>query len=231
MTPITTGILLVLSLAGSSLSQAPACPKIDLPSQYNLKEKVLSWTTTLDVTDANGSNEGQIVKKLFSWGIEFDYTNQFGQYAGQGHTEVFSWGKQIDLKDCQGNQIGGIKEDILKSLFKISTVYTLTDGSGQKVAESDKFDLGTTDFTIRDIHGSTVATLHRPFFNLVGDVWQVNLQNVTTVEPLTLLMIGAFKTDADDHKSDAVSISHGSALQNLILSLVAQGVLCGVYFF
>lgn len=227
---VLKSVLLVLSIAAGATGQSPACPKMHLPSEFNLKEQVVSWTTTLAMTGPSGESYGNLKKQLFSWGTEFDYTNENGTHAGKANAAVFSWGHQIDVKDCQGNSIGGIKEDILKSWFSVQTLYTLTNAAGEKIAESGKFDLGATDFTIKDNQGSQVASLHRPWINFLGDEWNVKVTNPEAVDPLMLVMIGAFKTDADNKKSDATSLQQNSPLRNAILSLAAQGILCGIYF-
>jgi uncharacterized protein YxjI len=187
----------ILAVApGAAPSQAPA-----LPRSFRIDEKVLSWTTSFRLRDESKQHAlGEITKKLFSWTTTFTYKDASGNVVALAHAKLFSWGTQIVVEDEAGRKIGTIKENVLKSLFKVHTVYSILDGADKEVAVSEKTDWITTNFEIHDKNGRLVAKMHRGFFNVFADHWDVQLGDSGAVDSRVTVMIAAYKTDVDNQR-------------------------------
>ena len=113
---------------------------------------------------------------------------------GKARKKIFTWGVQIEVFDCLDHKIGTIKEQIFNSLFKPLTTYSILDASGWLLAESQKIQLFTTDFTLTNTSGVRVAQIHRPWFNFITDSWSVRIGNANGIDSRLLLAIPAFKS-------------------------------------
>ncbi len=173
------------------------CEVPSMPDQFTLNERTVSLGTVLDLEDDDG-NFGKISEKLLQLTKSFHYTDISGNKVAEAKQKLLSWGVQIDVFDCQGQKIGTIKENILKSLFKVSTTYTIEDATGSVVAVSNQVDILATSFTLKDPSGNKVATLNRSAINFFGDNWNVKIYNHDVVDPRILVMIGSYKTSADN---------------------------------
>ena len=173
------------------------CEIPSIPNQFTLNERTVSFTTTLDLQDDDGTF-GRIDEKFFKLTKSFNYTDSSGYKVAEAREKLFSWGVQVDVFDCQGQKIGTIKENILKSLFKTSTTYTIENAIGNVVAVSNKVDIVATSFTLKDPSGKKIATLKRSMFSLFGDNWNVKVYNHDILDPRILVMIGAYKTSTDN---------------------------------
>ena len=174
------------------------CEVPSIPNQFTLNERIISFTTTFDLQDDDGTF-GKIEEKFLKLTRSFNYTDSSGYKVAEAREKPFSWGVQVDVFDCQGQKIGTIKENILKSLFKASTTYTIENVIGNVVAVSNKVDIVATSFTLTDPSGKKIATLKRPMINLFGDNWNVKVYNHDILDPRILVMIGAYKTSRRSH--------------------------------
>ena len=189
--------LLIITLFLFSFSIFADCEVPSMPDQFVLNERSISLTTVLDLQD-DGENFGKVSQKLLQLARSFHYTDLSGNKIAEAKQKIFSWGVQIDVFDCDGQKIGAIKENILKSLFKVSTTYTIENATGDVVAVSNQVDILATSFTLKDPSGNKVATLKRPAINFFGDNWNVKIYNHGVVDSRILVMIGSYKTSADN---------------------------------
>ena len=192
-------LILLSSLFSISGFADSSCPTFQAPSEFSLHEKLLSWSTTLDIRDSNSSNLGQVTAKIFSIKTTFILTNAQNQVVAQAEKELFSWGSHIDIFDCHHEKIGAIKEDIMKNLFSFSTTYEILDSHDKTIAQSVKpFHIGDTNIEIGH-NGRNAIKLNRPWLSL-KDVWQVSVEDPNIVDSRILVMIGAYKTYSDNSR-------------------------------
>lgn len=179
---------------------AAAAQGPQLPRHFRIDEKVLSWTTSFTLRDDAKNKLGEISEKLLSWTRTFTYRDASGTLLAVAHAKLLSWGTQVVVEDASGRLLGTIKENVLKSLFKVYTRYSILDASGREVAVSEKTDWITTDFEIRDESGRLVAKMHRPWLNILSDHWDVQLADARPVDSRVLVMIAAYKTAVDNQR-------------------------------
>src|SRR3989339_1099261 len=105
--------------AGAShrLASAQAAPAPQLPAEYQIKERILSFTDTFDVI-SDGRKYGVITQKILSLTRSFKYKDADGNLVAEARSRVFSWGSHIDVTDNLGQPIGARKEQVFKSLFQ-----------------------------------------------------------------------------------------------------------------
>lgn len=193
-------LVAALCTSGCGPSGTPSAFK-DLPASFEVDERVIAFTTTFDIV-SGGKNYGTVSEHLISWGRTFTYTDGTGVQIATAKARVFSWGTHIDVYDASGRLIGSIKEEILNSLFKVHTVYSILDASGNVVARSEKVEFFSTNIAMR-AGGREIATLHRPVFNLAGDTWYVSVNDPSVVDMRVIIMIGAYKTAVDNERREA----------------------------
>lgn len=187
-------LALLATLTLGAWAQAPA-----LPAQFSVNERVLSVMTTLDLDGPSGSF-GKVTKRFFSVADQFDWTAPSGATVATGRKRLLSWGNIVEVTDGSGHKIGTIKEEILKSLFKVYTTYWILDANDRPVARSEKVDWLGTEITMFDGGGHQIVRLSRPWINPLGDKWEVQVFNQQAVDPRLIVMTSIFKTDADNQR-------------------------------
>lgn len=190
-------LVLLVTLVLGALAQAPV-----VPDQFSVNERILSVMTTLDLDGPSGSF-GTVTKRFFSVADQFDWTAPSGATVATGRKRLLSWGNIVEVFDGSGHKIGTIKEEILKSLFKVYTTYWILDANDRPVARSEKVDWLGTEITMFDGGGHRVVRLSRPWINLLGDKWEVQVANQKVVDPRLIVMTSVFKTDADNQRREA----------------------------
>ena len=192
----TLWLFLILAIPTSGWAN---CPVPDLPNDFILNERVIAWSTTLDLEDEEGKF-GKVAERITSLTRSFNYDDQNDNRIATARQKILSWGIQVDVFDCENNKIGTIKENVIKSLLKVNTEYSILDPHGNLIAQSNKVDWLATSFTLKDDWGAVVATIERPMFNWFGDNWTINIVNNDVVDPRVLVMIGAYKTSVDNQR-------------------------------
>ncbi|MCC6750293.1 MAG: hypothetical protein IT371_21695 [Deltaproteobacteria bacterium] len=188
-------------------SEPPTCAAAPtLPGALTLKQRAFSWGYTFDLS-GGGQRLGEVRSQLLSLTRTFKYTDGSGQLLATARQALFSWGVQVDVFDCRDAKLGTIKEEVFQSLFKHYTVYTILDANGTKLATSKKLDWLTTKFSIEDLAGRVVVEMSRPWFNFLGDTWNITIRDAQALDPRLYIMIGAYKTAADADRRAASSAS------------------------
>ncbi|MCX5797486.1 MAG: hypothetical protein NTY77_18495 [Elusimicrobia bacterium] len=180
------------TLAAATPAQAP-----QLPSAFSIKERIISFTDTFDVV-SDGKKLGVITQKILSLSRSFKYKDADGNLVAEARSRIFSWGAHVDVTDNLGNPIGGFKEQVFKSFFKVYTAYSILDAQGKEVALSEKVDWLGTKVEITDPQGRRVATLERPWINFFSDHWDVKVYQPNAVDSRVMIMIAAYKTSVDN---------------------------------
>ncbi len=174
----------------------------ELPSSFRVHQKALTLFATRFTIDQGGKNYGTLDEKIFSLTTGFTYKDASGKIQSTAQAKFFSLGSTVDIKDANGKLIGTIQEKIFKSLFKVSTEYSILDANGREIATSDKLELFSTKFTLKDKAGNIVIEMKRPAFNLISDNWDVKVRDSKAIDPRIVVMIPAFKTAADAKHKD-----------------------------
>ncbi|MBI5240763.1 MAG: hypothetical protein HY926_09845 [Elusimicrobia bacterium] len=180
-----------------NIAAAQATPAPQLPSEFKIKERVISLTDTFDVV-AGGQKYGTITEKFFSLTRSFKYKDSQDNLVAEARARILSWGTHIDVTDNLGQPIGSIKEQVFKSLFKVYTAYSILDAGGKEIALSEKVDWIGTKLAISDKQGRLVATIERPWINFFSDHWTVKVHDPKTVDSRVMVMIAAYKTSVDN---------------------------------
>ncbi len=185
--------LTLFAAASFALEDAP-----ELPNELTITERIISLVTTFDLASSKGSL-GTVSKRFISFADKFDWYDG-ARLVATGRKQILSWGATVDVFDARAGKIGTIKEQVLKSLFKVYTTYSIQDASGNTVAESEKVQWLATKFTLRDRKGYVVARIERPWLNVLRDRWTVKISDHKAVDSRLLVMIGVFKTDVDNQR-------------------------------
>lgn len=170
-----------------------------------LHERVIfKMKNSLDVTVA-GKSDGKVAESLVQLSRTFTWTGANGDTKATARVAIISWGTEINVYDGKGARVGSIEERVFSSMFKTWTAYDIKDAGGNRIALSDKTEwLGTTiKLTAPD--GTHIATLERPWINIWGDTWEVDIVTPGRVDDSILVMIAAFKTAADRDRDDNTS--------------------------
>lgn len=195
-----TGVLPAVS-AASALPVTPQAsgPVPVLPDELTIHERVISLVNTFDLKAGN-STLGTITEKFFSLTRAFTYVDAKDDCVAKARARLLSWGTRIDVTDCSDRPVGAIKENVLKSLFKVYTQYSILDAKGTEIATSEKVDWISTDLTIRRPDGRVIAALHRPWLNILSENWTVKIADHAVVDPRMIVMIAVYKTSADNDR-------------------------------
>jgi len=118
------------------------CAAPDMPENFEVKEDALNIGTrgfsVIGKRPKLGDKDfGRVEETFFSWTTELTWTIG-GKKVAVANNEMLSWGSTINVKDCEGNDLGKIKEQ----LFDIEGQYTLQTPSKKVAATSDKVNWG-----------------------------------------------------------------------------------------
>lgn len=199
---IISRIILCWVLFFPVYSYSVECIVPQLDDSITVTEHLMSFVTKFSVELDSGSF-GTIKKKIFSFASEFNWISPEGVYIASAKTSLFSWGVRIEVFDCNEQKIGTIKEKIFQRTIN-RTEYSILDRNDFEVATSEKFEVGAnlkTSILLKDNAGSDVAELERDWFSFT-DKWQIDIYDHSVVDPRILIMLGVFKTDADNMSDD-----------------------------
>ncbi|MBI4676007.1 MAG: hypothetical protein HY748_00300 [Elusimicrobia bacterium] len=184
-----------------------------IPSQFSIYERFFTiFVEKFDLKDPSGKAFGLIEGKFFRLTKTFEYLDGQGDRVAQARARFFALGSTVDVTDPQGRVIGTIKENILKSLFKVYTSYNILDGQGRMAAESEKVEWLSTEMVLRQPDGRVVAEVRRGFKeNLLRftDRWDVTIRDPKAVDPRLIVMIGVFKSSVDNDRRKKASEDSG----------------------
>lgn len=173
----------------------------EFPRQVRLKvtEQPTAFTTSFEVSYGPGL-VAKVSEETWTTTKEFHLIDVKGNKIAMGKTEAFTFGSITHVTDCRGRAIGTFKQEVLESILSLQAVYSILKPDGSIVGESRKSEFFSTDITIRDSSGKTLAALNRPAFNWGGDDWTVSVQDAQAVDPRLAVMIAVFKTKSDNDR-------------------------------
>jgi uncharacterized protein YxjI len=201
---------LVLLCGVYSAAATADCPTQSIPRKFEAEEKVLAIGTDLDLKDGS-KTFGKVIERTLKLTRSFDFQNSAGKLVSKGEAKFFSLGATVEFFDCNGTKIGTLKEKIFESLFKPMTTYSILDASGKEIATSEKMEVLSTEFTLKDKQGADVMKIKRPWLNVFGDTWSVEVFKPGAVDSRIVPMIPAFKTAADNAAAASSSRLESSA--------------------
>ncbi len=172
----------------------------ELPNQFVVREKFFAIGNDFEIYSSDEKKfAGKIVQKILNWTTTFELLDEKGVLVAKAKSRFWALGSTIDVTDDKDVKIGTVKEDILKSLWKITTTYSILNTKDQVVGTSEKLDLFSTKIDVKDSKGQVVFQTKRPWINLVTDKWETSYSG-TTLDPRLLVFIPAYKTAADNYR-------------------------------
>lgn len=182
-----------------SLVFAEQCPTIRESRSFNINQKFLTVGTDFVVL-VSDQPIGEVVQRIFNWGKTFELLNENGELIAKAQQRVFSLGVKVDVYDCQDRFIGSVQENIMESLLKFHTVYSILDAQNQLVGQSKKLDWFGTDITFYDGSNRRIATLSRPLINWFTDKWVLSVDASGRLDSRIMFFAAAYKTSADGER-------------------------------
>lgn len=189
--------LLNINISNTDNSVAKINTNSEIPNTFYINEDISLIWNNFSIVDANNQDIGfNLKEKVLSLTRKLElYKWQDLQYYAE--KSFFSIWTEVKVYNKDNILIWTIKEDILKSLFKTYTTYSLFDANNNKIWYSQKLEFLDTEFEILDNTDSIVAKIHRPTFNFFTDSWWIEIKN-SNIDKNLLLFIPAFKTVADN---------------------------------
>ncbi len=175
-----------------------------LPDQTKASEYLLTILRDEMAIHDGKQNYGTVTERFWALTKGFIYRSSSGEVVANARMRIFSLGTAIDVTDATEKPIGTFRERIFYSLLtKSYSVYEILDPVGNVLAESEKFDLFGTTFTLRTPAGKVIAVISRPWVNWLRDDWSIQIVDHKTVDPRILVMIPAYKTSMDKERSES----------------------------
>lgn len=185
-----------------SRSDAKAAAVSELPASFSVYGRFFAWTDTFDIKSGQATL-GTVTQKFISLTKSFTYIDAKNNKVAEARARFFALGSTVDVTDGGGRKIGTIKEDILKSLFKVYTLYKILDANGKEIATSEKVQWLSTEIILRDPAGRVIAEVRRGFkqnlFRLT-DRWDVNIHDAQAVDSRLIVLIAAYKSSVDNDR-------------------------------
>lgn len=190
-------VMVLLLFVSFEFSLATECPQIADRDIYNINSILFSIGTDMNISSGN-EKIGKIEQRIFNWGRTFELMDPQGKLVATASQRAFSWGVEINVVDCQNRFIGSIKENILDSLFKVHTIYSISGVDGALIGQSTKIELLSTTVRFFNRQNHELAKLHRPFASWPTEKWQLNKDHLTEkMDDRLLVFVAAYKTAAD----------------------------------
>ena len=200
-------VLAAAAVPAGAPVEAPASAAPVLPDEFTVHEEIVSVRKVLLDTDtfdlkSGGRQFGRIIEKFLTLTKDFTFDDASGACVAKSHAKLISWGTHVDVVDCAGRPIGAFQEHVLRSWFKVSTVYSVLDGAGREIATSEKTEWISTNLTLTKKDGSVIAELHRPWLNVLSDNWDVKIRDHAAVDSRIVVLIAAYKTSVDNDRRE-----------------------------
>ena len=194
----------------SCSKEAPMTARAELPTTFTAQAKYISLGTNMTLSDNQGPF-ASIEQRLLNMTPTFQYFDSSHTLNAQAKQKLLSLGTKIEISDGNGQTIGSVEENVLKSFFSIKTSYSIKDANGREVASSEKLDWAGTKVTINDPSGKMLVNMTRPMWDLGGATWTVNVEQDLPFDKRLVVFIPSFKTAADKVRSDESSSKSGSS--------------------
>lgn len=185
------------------IASAAECPSIPTFGKYQMNQRFLTIGSDFDILH-NDQEVGKVIQRIFNFEKTFELLNEDGELVARAQKQLLAIGTKILVYDCQNRFLGSVQEDILGSLAKFRTVYSVLSSDDQLIGQSEKLKILATDMTFYGVDGKSIASLSRPAINFFTDEWVITVLRTDTVDMRILFFSAAYKTSADaDRKNDS----------------------------
>lgn len=169
-----------------------ACDVLPMYPKLRLKERYFSIGTSVGLY-IDGQEVAQLEEKVLSLSTTIILKVK-NKIVAKSEKKMFSFGSKTEITDCDGNLIGTIEEQVLKSLTSISSQYNLYDKNHVFLANSEMSQFLSTSLVIKGKDGQLTAIRDR--INIMSDSWTIN--QVGNLDQRLLLFIPVMKTLSDN---------------------------------
>ncbi len=173
---------------------------VRIPEEFTVVERFFSPISTFDAS-TDLAPVGVVRKRLLSWTPTFDLEDAQELPLATASTHFFAWGTVADVLDPNGEKIGWIEENVLRIIPWAE--YRIFNKENQITAIA-KMNLWGTHFELYhpDRAEEVYATISRPFIRLFRDHWTVQILNTSIfeeniIDPRLLILLAVFQTDKD----------------------------------
>lgn len=204
---------MVIALAFLGSFDCYAFTNLEMPEQFIITQKLLSWTSTFDI-ESKQFKLGKVQRRFFSLSIQYDFYDCFEQLRSTGRLRWLSWGNVFDVTDAQERLIGTVEERVLNFF----PTFDIISPFGEKLATAT-INFWGTQYILKDpVTEQEMATLSRPFLsfqpNWTIDVINPELFALKNIPPELFILIAVFQTDREYWNSqNALSYSNPSHIQ------------------
>ena len=169
---------------------------INLPTEFTMTERWLSWTTTFDI-ESNQQKFGTVNRKLLSWTPQYHLKDLDDQLLAIGKMRFWNLLAFFDVTDVDGTPLGTVEQ---KYTWFFPT-FEIVSPQGLKLARA-QLNFWGTKYTLSDVVDEHVlATMSRPFFRLKNN-WMINIidadaLNEGNLHTHLLLVMLAYQVDRE----------------------------------
>jgi len=172
-----------------------------LPEEFFVKERLFSLLSRFDVT-SDLEPLAVASKRLLAFTPSFDLEDANSQPLASASSRFFSWGTIADITDPGGKPIGRIEEEVWR-IFPWAE-YRLFNASNALIAIA-KMDPVGAEFVLfhPDAPEHIYATISRPLIHFFRDSWTVRIFDYQVfeenlIDPRLLVMLSVYQTDKDN---------------------------------
>ena len=188
-------------LAGGAASAA-RCPQIAPAITYSMTQSFFAFGTDFYIYTSAGQLAGWVGQRNLHWSKTFDLYNEKNEFVARAREQAFTWGVKIDVTDCEGRPLGSIQENIISSLFKTWSTYTLYNANERAVGQSKKLEYGDTSIVFFTKSDGRIAEAYRPWANFFRDHWEVRLSSEKPeFDSRIVFFVPAFKSTSDAQRA------------------------------
>jgi len=178
-----------------------ACPSLPQAEEYKIVERVFAIGIDFSI-ETHGDKIARIDQKHFIWGTAFTLKTAQDELIATAKARVFSWGVKVDVEDCNGNRIGMLDENVIRSMFSLKTIYSLYDSASELQGQSKELNFVGTDITFYNSSKKEIASLNRRVFNPLADKWTLKISSISELDPSLMFFTAAYKTLADKEREE-----------------------------
>lgn len=178
------------------LFSAKACA-MNLPTEFTMTERWLSWTTTFDI-ESRQQKFGTVNRKLLSWTPQYHLKDLDDRLLAIGKMRFWNLLAFFDVFEADGAPLGTVEQ----RLTWFFPTFDIVSPQGLKLARAS-LNFWGTKYTLTSIvdEEHVLATMTRPFFRLKNN-WTVNIidaeaMNESSVHPHLLLVMLAYQVDRE----------------------------------
>jgi uncharacterized protein YxjI len=170
---------------------------IEMPDQFFVKERWVSWTIAFDIETAQ-SKLGVIRRRFFGFTTQYDFYNLNEQLQATAKARFWALGAIFDVMDAEGQLLGGVRERLLTTF----PTFEILSTTGEVLAVA-KMNFWNTIYTVKDpVTSQVMAQLSHSIFFRLKDNWSVTVINPELlqkkqIDPRFFIIVMVFQTDHD----------------------------------